>query len=230
MKGIAGFVVGAAIFALVGMAALMAGRFERDMADAQRQLSTLQYENASARLSDADRYAAYANWVPGMNEGVRNELRMRQAALSYWQGQYDEVRAQSSETTGASGPESIDLQLIMANAAFRAGQGTAKDRAATMQALDEAVGNYLGVLKGEQWNEDAAYNYEYLVRLRDEYAKNPRHQPPPQRQEKNSANGQAGAPETTTDTRKFEIYVPLESSERTKAAEAGKATPNKRKG
>jgi hypothetical protein len=230
MKGIAGFVVTALVFAVVGIAALAAGRYERDMAEAQQHLATLQYEDASARLADADRYAAYAGWVPGMNDGVRQELRVRRAALSYWQHQYDAVRPQDADAGGAAGPEDVDLQLIMANATFRAGQATSKDRPSTMQALDEAVGSYLSVLKSEEWNEDAAYNYEYLVRLRDEFAKNPRHQPPPPPQDKNSANGQAGAPEATTDTRKFEIYIPLESTERTKAAEAGKATPNKRKG
>jgi hypothetical protein len=230
MKGIAGFLIAAVVFALVGAAALVAGRFERDMADAQRHLATLQYEDATARLADADRYAAYAGWVPGVSDGLHNELRVRRAAISYWQQQYDAVRPGNGDAGGATAGDDIELQLIMANAAFRAGQATAKDRPSTMQALDEAVGNYLGVLKSEAWNEDAAYNYEYLVRLRDEYAKSPRNAPPPPRKEKNSSNGQAGAPEATTDTRKFEIYIPLESTERTKAAEAGKATPNKKKG
>lgn len=230
MKGITGFIVAAAVLALLGVVTLMAGRFERDMAEAQQHLATLQYEGATERLADADRYAGYAGWVPGINDSVRNELRVRRAALNYWRGEYDALKPEAADAGNAAGVGNVDLQLILANAAFRAGQATSKDRATTMQALDEAVGNYLSVLKSEDWNEDAAYNYEYLVRLRDEYAKNPRHAPPPPRQEKNSSNGQAGAPEATTDTRKFEIYVPLESTERTKAAEAGKATPNKRKG
>ena len=40
-----------------------------------------------------------------------------------------------------------------------------------MQALEEAAAGYLTVLKNNTWHADAAYNYEYLVRLRDEVAK-----------------------------------------------------------
>ena len=45
-----------------------------------------------------------------------------------------------------------------------------------MQALNEAATGYLTVLKNNTWHEDAAYNYEYIVRLRDELAKG--RQPP----------------------------------------------------
>ena len=38
------------------------------------------------------------------------------------------------------------------------------------------------------------------------------------------------APFEPTDTRAFEVYIPLEEAERNKASEAGKAAPNARKG
>lgn len=98
-----------------------------------------------------------------------------------------------------------------------------------MQALDEAIAGYLTVLKGDEWDERAAYNYEYLLRLRDDLAKGRRKSAPPPDSE-DASLGTAGAPAKTADMKKFEVYIPLEGEERNEAAEAGKATPNKRKG
>ena len=43
-----------------------------------------------------------------------------------------------------------------------------------MQALDAGINGYLAVLKNTREQEDAAFNYEYLVRLRDEVDKGKR--------------------------------------------------------
>jgi hypothetical protein len=99
-----------------------------------------------------------------------------------------------------------------------------------VQALDEAIAGYLTVLKNEDWDERAAYNYEYLVRIRDELVKGRRKTMPPAPESQDASLGTAGAPGKTADMKKFEVYIPLEGEERNQAAEAGKATPNKRKG
>ena len=49
---------------------------------------------------------------------------------------------------------------------------SAKDRQTTLQVLDNGIQAYDTVLKNASRQEDAAYNYEYLVRLRDELLKN----------------------------------------------------------
>ena len=100
-----------------------------------------------------------------------------------------------------------------------------------MQALDEAVAGYLTVLKSDTWDARAAYNYEYLARLRSELAKGRgKATPPPPEEALNASLGTAGAPGKTSDTKKFEVYIPLEGAERNTAANAGKAKPNARKG
>jgi hypothetical protein len=120
--------------------------------------------------------------------------------------------------------------MIVANAAYRLGlQHAAADKAAAVQALNEAANGYLTVLKNNRWNEEAAHNYEYTIRLRDLVAKGqkpPNHQP-----EKGADLGQGGAPSPATSTKGFEVYSPLEGSEKSPdAGEAGKAGEKKRKG
>ncbi|MNC84655.1 hypothetical protein D3C83_02140 [compost metagenome] len=134
------------------------------------------------------------------------------------------------EPVAAVDESNPDLQLVVANAAYRAGLARAKERTETLQALNDAVNGYAVVLRNDRWNEDAAHNYEYVVRLRDEMAKGRRQPPPPQPQQGGDL-GESGAPSPATTTSGFEIYVPLEGNERTpEGGEAGKADAKQRKG
>jgi len=230
MKGMIGFLVGALVLAAVGVLFLGGGRFERDMADAQELAATEQYDAARGRLESAQHYSDYARWVPRLGTAAVNDVRSRQAALAYWQRQYEAVLPRDNDPVGGVENSNPELQTIVANAAYRAGQAGAHDRQTTLQAYDEAIGGFQTVLKNEAWSEDAAFNYEYLIRARDEFAKGRRKagdQKPP---EGKGQFGNSGAPQQSGNAKKFEIYVPLNGSERTKAGEAGKGTGNARKG
>ena len=58
----------------------------------------------------------------------------------------------------------------MANAAYRAGVNAEAEREEVLRAIDGAIGVYLGVLQESPDHPDAAYNYEYLIRLRADIA------------------------------------------------------------
>ena len=80
------------------------------------------------------------------------------------------------------------------------------------------------MLKNNTWHTDAAFNYEYIVRLRDEVAKGKQPPQPPKDQSEESDNGESGAPSPATTTKGFQIYIPLEQGEKNPAGgEAGKA-------
>ena len=115
-----------------------------------------------------------------------------------------------AEPVAAVGDDNVELQLVVANAAYRLGQGRSKDKAATMKALEEAAAGYLTVLKNNTWHTEAAFNYEYIVRLRDELAKSGKQPPqPPKDQTEESDNGESGAPSPATTSKGFQIYIPL---------------------
>ena len=217
------------VLGVFGAASLGVARLEGHMADAQQRLATLQYESAKESLDEASQYADHARWVPWLGRDERQEIRARGAALQYWKKQYDELVPAQAEPVAAVGDDNVELQLVVANAAYRLGQGRSKDKTTTMKALEEAAAGYLTVLKNNTWHSDAAYNYEYIVRLRDELAKgkNPPQQPPSD----NSELGEGGAPTPETTKQGFEIYVPLQNDEKSPSGgDAGKASTKDRKG
>jgi hypothetical protein len=229
MKTIAALLVGAAALAYAGAALVGVARLERHLAEAQEQQATQQYAAAERSLEEAARYAGRARWVPLLGSDARREIAVRTASLQYWQRRWDAVLPPRAEPVAAVDETNAELQLVVANALHRRGQAQARDRAAVLQALEQAAGGYLTVLKNDTWLEDAAYNYELVVRLRDEAARG--RSPAPGSPPQNSDLGEGGAPTPETSQKGFEIYVPLESDEKTPSGgEAGKAGPKQRKG
>ena len=233
MKGIAGYVVGAAVLALLGSVGLATNRVEREMARAQETLVTVDYETSLANLEAVERYYEYASHLPGVGARPLSDVRARKAALRYWQREYDAlVPAGRADPVSDVAPDNIQQQLIVANAVFRSGQARPKDRAAMLQMLDAGTNAYLTVVTNAARQEDAlyleqaAYNYEYLVRLRNEMGRRRRDLPPPTSDRSLGIEGQTEKDKTDNE---FKTYTPLEKKER-EDGDAGKDAPRVRKG
>lgn len=227
MKAIGGYLFAAAGLALLGAVCLGAGLLDRDMARAQQSVMALKYDEADQTFATAERYFEYGSRLPWIGNGPVNDVRTRRASLRYWQGQYGAITAQQPDPVNEVQTDNIGLQLVVANAVYRAGRMQAKDRQATLQAVDAGIQAYLTVLKNATRQEDAAFNYEYLVRLRDDILAGRRTL---NREEPSDPNGFSGSPVENADTSKFKIQIPLELEEREKATGAGKVGPLKRKG
>lgn len=227
MKSIAGYLMAAAVAVLLGGGCLAIGLLDRDLARAQENLATRNYAESEAAYDTAERYFEYASHVPFVGNGPVNDVRARQAALKYWQRQYREIVSQQPDPVGSVASDNVDLQLLVADAVYRMGQAQATDRESLMMALDAGISGYQTVLKNAAPPEEAAYNYEYLVRLRNELDKGSRKLTKPGEKD---PEGAAGAPPAVQNEREFKIYVPLEPDERKNEGEAGKAAPAKRKG
>jgi hypothetical protein len=228
MKGLAGYLIGALLLAGGGLFAFGSAKFERDLAESQQNVATDRFDEAERRLDDAETYASYVRWVPQLGVRAQRDLATRRAALHYWKKDYASVLPRQTDPVGAVDNTNVDLQLVVANAAFRNAQRGITDKAVQLQALDEAIGSYMAVLKNDSWNADAAFNYEYLLRLRTEIAQGKRK--PGAMAEKTDNLGEQGSPAQNNSTKKFEIYVPLEGSERTESGEAGKGAVIQKKG
>ncbi len=222
MRVISAYVFIAIVLALIGVACLAAGRLDRDLASGEQSVSALKYQDADEPFARAERYYDYAGSLPWIGKEPLNDIRTRRAELRYWQGQYSAVAALQPD------PDNIDLQLLAANALYRSGRLEAKDRQKTIQAVDASMQAYLGVLKNAKRQQDAAYNYEYLARLKEELLTGRGSFRLPK--DFGDPNGSAGSLLEPGDAGKYNIYVPLEKEERDKAGGAGKAGPIKRKG
>jgi hypothetical protein len=227
MKTLTGLLLAALLCAAIGALSVAVWRIEGHLADVHEQTATLQFERAQRSLDAASELLGYADWVPLLGDELRGEIRMRQALLQYWQRNYDALVPQSANPAAAEDEPAVDLQLVFANAGYRAGQARATNRATALRALEEAVSGYAAVLRNTTWHPDAAFNYEYAARLRDDMSKGRRATAP---QREGADFGLQGEPAGTTRDR-FEIYIPLDNGEsRPVGGDAGKAPPGARKG
>jgi hypothetical protein len=230
MKGITGYLLSTIALALFGGALLVAAALDRDVATAQERVVAQKYDDVEPAYEKAEKYYDYASHVPGVGEGPANEIRTKHATLHYWQKDFAAVIPQQTDPVGSVPQDNPDLQLVVANAVYRTAQSKMKDKETTMAALDQGILSYVTVLKNSPRSEDAAFNFELLVRLRDELDKGKR-KPGPAEMVLKGPDGAAGAPPTIDSSMSdFKIYIPLESQERQDQGVAGKASAGKRKG
>jgi len=230
MKGITGYLLSAIALALLGVALLTAASLDRDLATAQEHVAAQKYDDVEPTYETAEQYYDYASHLPGVGDGPANDIRAKHATLHYWQKDYAAVIPQQTDPVGAVAQDNTDLQLVIANAVYRTAQPKMKDKESTLAALDQSILTYVTVLKNSPKNEDAAFNFELLVRLRDEIDKGKR-KPGPAEMVLKGPDGAAGAPPTIDSSMSdFKIYIPLESQERQDQGVAGKAGAGKRKG
>jgi hypothetical protein len=227
MKSVTGLIVAAALTAIAGGVCLAIGLLDRDLAQAQQQTAMALYTEPDAVFAKAERYFEYLSQLPWVGNDSVNEMRARRAALKYWQRQYRAILPTQSDPVSSIASDNIDLQLVVANAALRSAQAQATDRESLLATLDTGISGYLTVLKNAERQVEAAYNYEYLIRLRNEIEKGTRKPliPSPK-----GPDGMAGAPLAAPDRPAFKLYIPLENDERQQEGEAGKAKPTPRKG
>lgn len=118
------------------------GRAEH-AADASQRIATLQFADVEGEVGPA-----------------------ATATVAYWLGRYGSVTADT--TTGES--DAYVLRTA-ANAAFRAYEREPGVGPARVQRLDGVLQAYASALKASPRDVDAAYNYEYVARLRDGIAR-----------------------------------------------------------
>jgi hypothetical protein len=94
------------------------------------------------------------------------------ATVSYWLGQYGGITA---DTNNAEADAHV-LRTV-ANAAFRASERDPLSGPAAVQRLDGVLQAYASALKASPRDVEAAYNYEYIARLRDQVARAPHGKP-----------------------------------------------------
>lgn len=229
MKGITGYLLGAVLLAVLGGVCLAAGIVDREIARTQENVFALRYGESAEALDTAERYLRYGSWIPSVARRL-NDVRTRRASMHYWQRDYDRIVPPDPDPLAGVPPESVALQLIAANAAYRKSQAAAKDRTATLRALDAAVNAYLAVLRNAGAPEAAAYNYEYVVRLREDIDRGRRAADLTDTAEDGPAGEQGGPRPEDANKRDLKILIPLEPGEMDKAIEPGKGTPIERKG
>ena len=160
MKGITSHVLGAIVLMLLGGGCLAVSMLERQIAEAQQSVTTLQYDGVEETLDNVERYFEYGTRLLWIGNGPLNDVRARKAALQYWQRQYGAIIPQQTDPVGVIAADNLELQLVVANAVYRTGQAKAIDRDTTLQAVQAGIDAYQIVLRNATRHETAAYNYD----------------------------------------------------------------------
>jgi hypothetical protein len=228
----------AVLLALTGALFWTEGKAETRLAEAHRRLATLQYADA-ALAGDQIRGQTGLARVPVLGSDAGADARRVRTTATYWDAEYSAL-APPRDAAGTITESDPAVLLVEADAAFRTGQGDS-DRSSLLRKLDAVVKSYAEVLKADPRSPEAAYNYEYTVRLRD----NLQRARPAAKQAaaKSVANGDAGdlpsgptlhghpgGPPAKTDMSQFKIVIPKRGEERKDDPQAGKGGAKVRKG
>ena len=203
------------LLVVAGAVLWRASEHERRIAAAERDLVTLKYVDAAAAAAQpGGRLADLMPW-----SSAKADQKALETTAGYWSGDYDKAT------------EDPNAKLLAANAAFRRAREQGGSWQAVVGRLDSVVKQYAEILRDNPNNTEAAYNYEYVVRLRAVLAQ--RKLPVPAFDNKLNGltiHGMEGAPPEEAEMKKFKMIVPMRPDERLEAEKAGKGTTKVRKG
>jgi len=211
--------VGQALIAvlLVAAGAILwrSSEYERRLAAAERDLVTLKYEDAATAAAQPG--GRLAGLMP-LSQASQDAKALASTA-GYWVGDYDKAI------------ENPDAKLLAANAAYRKLRQAGGSWQAVVGRMDTLVKLYAEILRENPNNTEAAFNYEYIVRLRAVFAARKLPVPPFSAKANGlTVHGFPGAPPEEADMKKFKMIVPMRPDERLEAEKAGKGTTKVRKG
>lgn len=188
---------------------------ERRLAAAERDLVTLKYADAAAAAAQPG--GRLADLMPLSSANA--DAKSLASTAGYWSGDYDKAT------------ENPDAKLLAANAAFRRAREQGGSWQAVVGRLDSVVKQYAEILRDNPDNTEAAFNYEYVVRLRAVLAQRKLPVPPVDAKANGlTIHGMEGAPPEQEAMKKFKMIVPMRPDERLEAEKAGKGTTKVRKG
>lgn len=158
------------------------------------------------------------------------------ATVNYWLGQYGGITA---DTNNAEADAHV-LRTV-ANAAFRRAQRELPGAGAAVQSLDGVLQAYASALKASPRDVEAAYNYEYVARLRDQVARAPQGKPVKAAPAPAAVmagdlpigptiHGRPGAPPPEAKMEDLQMLAPMEYGDREAQPEATPGAKRERKG
>ena len=211
--------LGQAVIAILLVAAgailWRSSEYERRLAAAERDLVTLKYEDAATAAATPG--GRLANLMP--LSSATADAKALASTAGYWGGDYDKAI------------ENPDAKLLAANAQYRKIREQGGSWQAVVGRMDSLVKQYAEILRENPNNTEAAFNYEYIVRLRAVFAARKQPIPPVDgRATGLTIHGFEGAPPEQSDMKKFKMIVPMRPDERLEAEKAGKGATKVRKG
>jgi len=226
MRAVSGRLFVMALLLLTGSVLWSMGQIQKRLAEGHKQLATLQYAAPAASYDDVEKSLRYIGRLPSSGEAMRSDAREQRAASQYWRSQYQALTPER-DSSGALVEKDPQVLFLAANAVYHLSQRTGADREETIRSLEEVMKSYVDVLRNNPGHVDAAYNYELVVRKRNQLALP---KPVPAKPDAAaSIHGRPGAPPKDSDFSQFKVIQPKREEER-EDPEAGDRQQRIRKG
>ena len=235
MKSVAGALILALVLFAAGAVSWSEARLTRRVAAAHQRLATLHYDADD----DIEGTMGLLNRLPLPNSSA-SDVEGQRATANYWLARYEVLTplAGGGGTRPASDPTVL---FVAANASFRASHPEMGNPKAAVDRLDAVMQSYAEVLRADPSYFDAAYNYEYVSKLRDTLAKG-KALPKPSKDQKEAADisvdlpagptlhGRPGGPPPEVPMSDFKTITPMRYDEREEQEQPGKGAAQKRRG
>jgi len=208
------------------------GKYQLEIGKAVESFLVFDVGDAEDRLGIAQSYVDYGRRLPLIGEFFKGP-ELKRAEIDYWQKEY-----QSLVNQKITDPESVEpiFNLIKGNSFYRMVESE-RDRATVIEGLESAIASFVQVINKDEHNIDAAFNYEYLVRVRDDVAKRKRKLPLkpeiPSDNGQQSLHGQEGRQGKDSGASTIKIHVPSDGDQRkneNEGQDAGKGAVKRGKG
>lgn len=230
----------AALFAIAAWLSSRESRLTDQVAEAKQAIATFDYATTQA----LEPHRAVSDYLSRDQRRLSDDITVAKADVAYWLGRYDAV---AGDTGGRA---DADILLAAANAAFRASQHDPATGPAAIQKLDGVLQAYASAMKATAKTDalasvavakEAAYNYEYVARIRDQVARDPKSRaaqavPPAgivmggDLPAGPTIHGTPGAPPPDAKTEEFQTIMPMEYGDREAQPEATPGAKRERKG
>jgi hypothetical protein len=237
MKTVAGGIILAVVFFAAGAVAFAEARLARQIAEAHQRLATLHYDTNDG-IDAAATPLAKASWLGG---SLAADVDRHRTLVQYWRAQYDVLKPLTTMMASSQTTRDPAVMLIAANAAFRASHPEAGERKGAIERLDTVMQAYADVLRADPNAVDAAYNYEYVVRMREMLAKAKGARskdfktaeaeiPSVDLPTGPTIHGRPGGPPPTVPMNDFKTITPMRFDEREEQALPGRGAAPRRRG
>ena len=204
-----------------------AARIENTLATAQERLTTLRAGVVPAGYEEVEQSVTLAGRLPVLGAPLLADVRRQRAMASYWSADYAALTGAPTTATDTAETDP-EVVFLTANASYRSLLVRKPERAVLVRGLDDVLRGYSDVLKAQPGHLDAAYNFEFVARLRDAIA---RGRPTDALSDgQPNVHGEEGEPPQGTKPPEFNVIVPMRPEERQDQFDAGVGGVPTRKG
>jgi len=219
MKKIFGTALAIALSLILACVALAIGFYHLEVARAQEALATFDAARADRIYVSLEETLEIVRRIPWVFETVREDLQVRKSRLCYWRRDYAAILEKTATTGEDEKTLNPSLRFIRANARYSAIAG-GQSRENVLRDLGMSIRDYAKTIEADPTFTDAAFNYEYLLKLRGDMLSGGRPAPFRQRglpqsqpDRMKGVHGDQGAEPSFKTPQKMKVLVPKEGDE-----------------